>query len=835
MKPERKGTMSYEDRRRFAVGVLKGIAAPVTAGNVETLLAWMSRENTAARNNPMATTFSSNGWKAHNYRTLPDGSRVAHVKHYPSFKEGVRSTVLTLLGYSEGNLLSDRQVAEELDVEPRYPVVLELLRRGTEPQEIIDNPKAAEEVEKWGTFEKRIGYGAEDTWGYTREELESLAPGELEALYSEILRPIDGYEFPDPTTVFAVEQREGADVEQFADIQNPAQPEETDDWTEAPEIIGGDFRDELTEHDPDRARGLAEGIESGEFVGQEAQVDAPEGGIPESWMDKELVDPSVPTPRQLPGQGVGVTGEGAVLFQDVIDNATKQLQLKFVEALNISVPSSFPDVSPGAMKRINDQIFNKIMTQDTGVMDRVTTTSDLRALYRDYELLFQVSQGLPSGEDYFSWLSNDLNERGLGESEQITVLQDTVKGLIRGIKATSEFLGTDELVNQLDNLLQPGTFDRQQDRASDEFIHALAVDEHLAVPSAVGPVGPSNAPINVTPSEPSSLEDPSLEPPSLEDPSVIPEDDDSLEGLDELDDETAALIRNNLGAVSFFEQRTPDFMYDSDGDGEGDTNIILWLIANPDMSDTQILEALRSVPWFQSTGPFSRQFQMDYFAEGPAGKDELISTQRDAILKEAKMIGFNWIEDDPELLNNLAYEASLYGWSDADRRRALAGLNTYQASEFKRGKILANRQTVLDTAAKYYIPIGESAANDLAFNIYKGDETTESLEAMYREQAKGMFPTLSGLIDQGITPKTYFSPYKEKISQLLEVSTDGVDLMNDPRFQAIMFPEAGKGPLSLYETQRYVRQLPEWQYTKNADESARRMVNNIGKIMGVVA
>lgn len=805
MKPERKGTMSYEDRQRFAVGVLKGIAAPVTAGNVETLLAWMSRENTAARNNPMASTFSSNGWKAHNYRTRADGSRVAHVKHYPSFKEGVRSTVLTLLGYSDGNLLSDRQVAEELDVEPRYPVVLELLRRGTEPQEIIDNPEAAKEVEKWGTFEKRIGYGPKDTWGYTREELESLRPGELEASYSEILRPIDGYEFPDPTTSFAVEFKsdtsKGADVEQFADIQE-GRPE-----VEAP------FTTESTKDFFEKGGEVA--------VGPMGPPNAPINFRPE----EELV---VPTPRSRSSIGRGQTGEGAVLFQDVIDNATQQLQLKFVEALGISVPNAFPNVPLVVIKRINDQIFNKIMTQDTGVIDRVTTTADLRGLYRDYELLFAVSQGLPSGEDYFSWLSNDLNDQGLGEREQLIVLQDTVKGLIRGIKATSEFLGTDELVNQLDNLLEPGTFDRQQDRASDEFIHALAVDEHLGVLDPIGPVGPPDASIDVTPSE-----DPSLETPSLEDPSVIPEDDDLIEGLDELDDETAALIRNNLGAVSFFEQRTPDFMYDSDGDGEGDINIIEWLIANPLKSDVQILEALRSVPWFQNNGAFSRQFQMDYFTEGPAGKDELIADQRDAILKEAKLIGFNWIEDDPELLNNLAYEASMYGWSDADRRRALAGLNTYEASEFKRGKILANRQTVLDTAAKYYIPIGESAANDLAFNIYKGDETTASLEAMYREQAKGMFPTLSGLIDQGITPKTYFSPYQEKISQLLEVSD--VDLMNDPRFQAIMFPEAGKGPLSLYETQRYVRQLPEWQYTKNADESARRMVNNIGKIMGVVA
>ena len=98
-----------------------------------------------------------------------------------------------------------------------------------------------------------------------------------------------------------------------------------------------------------------------------------------------------------------------------------------------------------------------------------------------------------------------------------------------------------------------------------------------------------------------------------------------------------------------------------------------------------------------------------------------------------------------------------------------------------------------------------------------------------------MFPTLSGLIDQGVSPQAYFSPYKEKIGQLLERPGDSIDLMNDPRFQAIMFPEAGQGPLSLYQTQRYIRQLPEWRYTKNADEAARRMVNNIGKMMGVVA
>lgn len=200
MAPEDKGRMKYEDRLRFAVGVLKGIGAPLTAGNTEVLLAWMSRENTQARYNPMATTFPSTGWEAHNYRTTANGSKVPHVKHYPSFDEGVRSTILTLLGYSDGNLLSDRQVAEELDVEPRYPVVLDLLRQGTDVEEILNNSEATEELVEWGTFEGRVGFAAENTWGYTKKELEVESPGyELEELYSETLRPIEGYDFPNST------------------------------------------------------------------------------------------------------------------------------------------------------------------------------------------------------------------------------------------------------------------------------------------------------------------------------------------------------------------------------------------------------------------------------------------------------------------------------------------------------------------------------------------------------------------------------------------------------------------------------------------------------------
>ena len=204
MKPEREGTMSYEDRRRFAVGVLKGIAAPVTAGNVEFLLAWMSRENTAAKNNPLATTFPSDEWTAFNYQKKDgefvldkDGNKIPLVKNYPDFNEGVRATVVSLLGYSGGTLgVHD------------YSAVLQELRDGTTPEQILGNAEAVEQIGTWGSFKSRDGFGAEDTWGYTLEELEALAPGELEQLNTEKLRPIKGYEFPDPAGSFAVEESE---------------------------------------------------------------------------------------------------------------------------------------------------------------------------------------------------------------------------------------------------------------------------------------------------------------------------------------------------------------------------------------------------------------------------------------------------------------------------------------------------------------------------------------------------------------------------------------------------------------------------------------------------
>jgi hypothetical protein len=77
---------------KFAAGVLRAIGSPVTAANVHWFEAWANLENTAARNNPLATTQTETG-----STPLPGNS--AGVQQYPTAAAGIKATAQTLEGY----------------------------------------------------------------------------------------------------------------------------------------------------------------------------------------------------------------------------------------------------------------------------------------------------------------------------------------------------------------------------------------------------------------------------------------------------------------------------------------------------------------------------------------------------------------------------------------------------------------------------------------------------------------------------------------------------------------------------------------------------------------
>ena len=659
MKPEREGTMSYEDRRRFAVGVLKGIAAPVTAGNVEFLLAWMSRENTAAKNNPLATTFPSDEWTAFNYQKKDgefvldkDGNKIPLVKNYPDFNEGVRATVVSLLGYSGGTLgVHD------------YSAVLQELRDGTTPEQILGNAEAVEQIGTWGSFKSRDGFGAEDTWGYTLEELEALAPGELEQLNTEKLRPIKGYEFPDPAGSFAVEESESPAY--TGPVVSDHDPRVAQRIAQESELPVEESELEATLKFAESSRERAQRFDAEQLRG---------GADVEQWPDPQLAG--------------GETKFAATTLQEAFDEITEQLK-------HVTDPAT-----RNALMDRREQLAKQLM-----------------------------------------W---DPDELGMETSPEA------------------------------------------------ESSHNFFLDAMLGVDPATGESNPENG----------------------------------------LTDEEAKLIRDNFGATLFWTQDLDQFMIDTP-DGRR-VNVIEWIMdSRNDFTDEEILLWMNKTEYVQNHKDRIRKWDAKWYDAGPGVRKQLLEDPRAELLREAQRIGFNWLEDNPALLDKLAYDSARLGWGEYDIKRALAEINTFETADVARGTILAHRQTVMDAAARYYMPVSAKGANDMAWDMYLGEDTRASVEAMYRQQAKGQFPSLAGLIDQGVSMQAYFDPYKQRIGQLLEMSD--VDLMNDPRLQPIMFPGSGQGPMSLSEAQTFARQLPEWQYTKNAEDAARSMADNVGRMMGVVA
>lgn len=284
----------------------------------------------------------------------------------------------------------------------------------------------------------------------------------------------------------------------------------------------------------------------------------------------------------------------------------------------------------------------------------------------------------------------------------------------------------------------------------------------------------------------------------------------------ELTAEQQEFFRKQFGGLSLFMEKAE--LYD-----------VVLQVAREGITDVnRVLGLVQETDWYQNNSALTRRFDVLYAEEGDAGQRELIDDQYETINSAARNVGFV-IEDDR--LQELAYQASRLGLDAGEVADLIAAEQNFDPGYLgDSAKQLAN---------KYYISLDDASADEYGTQLFVGDMNQQMLESMFREQAKGRFPSLANIIDSGVSPQTYFAPYKAQIAQLLEIDANQVDLMNDTRFSTIIdhIPEAGgeARPMTMNEMQRYVRRLDDWQYTDNAKASASRLADAIGARFGRTA
>jgi len=185
--------------------------------------------------------------------------------------------------------------------------------------------------------------------------------------------------------------------------------------------------------------------------------------------------------------------------------------------------------------------------------------------------------------------------------------------------------------------------------------------------------------------------------------------------------------------------------------------------------------------------------------------------------------------------SELASTAASNNWNAAMIRDHLAEMLNEEMIN-REGIVSSTASKVRQLAGQYYVNVSDSEVFDWAKRLAAEDIDEDTIMEQIKGRAKAKFSSLSEIIDSGTTVRDYFRPHRETIAQLMDLSPDQVDLVNDARWLPVLENLSGqeRRPMNLYETGQYVRSLADWKETSSARNLASDVSVSVARIMGVL-
>ena len=208
--------------------------------------------------------------------------------------------------------------------------------------------------------------------------------------------------------------------------------------------------------------------------------------------------------------------------------------------------------------------------------------------------------------------------------------------------------------------------------------------------------------------------------------------------------------------------------------------------------------------------------------------------ERSNVREIANSVGVELSEED---VKAIALDARLNGLTEQEIRErmnpflqaAIAGGADLagRAAEFEREILQWSRRNGLQltgqTLAKY-VQAGVEGRSTM-------DDVKNDLRRTY---LLGQYPAWSDRIEQGFDPADIAQPYIERMSRLLEIDEQQIDL-NDQLLQRGMQSIGQDGKprvMPLYEFEQEIRKDPRWEFTENAYDVYSRVGTNLLRTFG---
>jgi hypothetical protein len=170
---------------------------------------------------------------------------------------------------------------------------------------------------------------------------------------------------------------------------------------------------------------------------------------------------------------------------------------------------------------------------------------------------------------------------------------------------------------------------------------------------------------------------------------------------------------------------------------------------------------------------------------------------------------------------------------------AASGTQPGQAAQQPTGDIGSTMTKLQSDARDYLVPISDVTQQQWAQKIMTGQVNENDYLNYLKTMAKSLHPEAAQAIDSGVTPQTYYDPYKQVASQVLQVPPDSVNF-DDPKWQKALFqvdPKTGaRTSMSLADWGKTLRSDPTYGYSKTpqAQATAADFAENILNTFGAV-
>ena len=135
------------------------------------------------------------------------------------------------------------------------------------------------------------------------------------------------------------------------------------------------------------------------------------------------------------------------------------------------------------------------------------------------------------------------------------------------------------------------------------------------------------------------------------------------------------------------------------------------------------------------------------------------------------------------------------------------------------GIVGSNLSTLRKLALDYNITLSDADIRKEAINSLTDKNALENFKVKMQKIAKVRYPNFAQSIDEGLTIKDIASPYVNKMSNLLEVNPNTINL--DNRY----VDKALTSNMNFTDFDKLLRNTPEFPYTNNARSEAASYIN----------